>query len=75
MKAEKRTIYGNEFRCVICKGEEFSVGHFLLNTRFNTLINSDWMDKGATCLICNDCSYIHWFAENSDTLLAKCDLP
>lgn len=47
--------------CVVCKHDQFIERWLLMNTRTMTLFNLDFTNKGALCLVCERCSYIHWF--------------
>ncbi len=48
--------------CDQCGNDLFSEKPVLLNTRLLTFFRFDWLDKGATVLICSNCSKILWFA-------------
>ncbi len=54
-------IAGGLFRCHTCKNDLFWKREAQLNTAVATFFNLDWANKSATCLVCSECSYIHWF--------------
>jgi predicted nucleic-acid-binding Zn-ribbon protein len=62
-KDETRTyeVNGTRLKCVVCQHEEFEERHAQLNTAISTLLNFDWADTEATCLVCDNCDYVHWF--------------
>jgi hypothetical protein len=45
-----------------------NMGTVKLNTATASLFNLDWANKSATCLVCSDCSYIHWFLLDKNEL-------
>lgn len=59
-----------EVHCVHCKHERFELEKSLLNTRWLSFFNLDWLNNSANILICKKCGFIHWFAneviENND---------
>jgi predicted nucleic-acid-binding Zn-ribbon protein len=61
-------IAGRQVTCPHCGGVEFDCREVLLNTRGATLVNLDWLNKGATALTCKTCTRIQWFAEAPETL-------
>jgi len=55
---------GLQIDCIHCKHDRFAIGKALLNTRGMSLFDLDWLNAGATTLICKRCGYIHWFIAN-----------
>ena len=53
---------GKELSCVVCGGNRFYKREILMNTPGMTFFKLDWANATATCRICGDCGYIHWFA-------------
>jgi len=47
--------------CHNCQNETFWARTAQLNTATATFFNLDWANKSATCLVCSECFYIHWF--------------
>jgi hypothetical protein len=35
-----------------------------MNTTGFMFFDLDWLNKSATCYICDDCGYIHWFLKD-----------
>jgi predicted nucleic-acid-binding Zn-ribbon protein len=54
-------IAGIQLQCEICKHDHFFSREALLNTPAMTLLDLDWMNKAATCAVCANCGYVHWF--------------
>lgn len=54
-------IKGRTLRCVVCSNQTFWMQTAMLNKSTSTFFGFDWADKNATCLICSECTYIHWF--------------
>ena len=61
-------IAGKQVRCPHCGGVEFESREILLNTRGATLVNLDWLNRGATTLTCKACTRIEWFNETPEVL-------
>ena len=60
-EAEVVTIHGKEFRCLVCHHDRFWARQAQLNTALATFFNMDWANQSATCIVCDECGYIHWF--------------
>ncbi len=54
-------ILDRKFICQICNNDAFWKREAQLNTAVASFFNLDWANKSATCLVCANCSYIHWF--------------
>jgi hypothetical protein len=52
---------GESLRCEICKHERFWMRRAQLNTAVATFFDFDWANASATCAVCAQCGYIHWF--------------
>ena len=48
-------------KCVVCDHKKFSQRSAQLNTAAATFFNFDWANASATCYVCKNCGYIHWF--------------
>ena len=55
---------GRDIRCTQCGGKHFRKRKMLMNTRGLTYFNLDWLNKGATALICTQCKMVQLFAED-----------
>ena len=54
-------VKGHELVCPVCANKTFWTRNVLLNKAMSTFFNLDWANRSATCLVCSNCSYIHWF--------------
>lgn len=54
-------------RCLVCGCDNFSQRTAQLNTAVATFFNFDWTNASATCYVCENCGYIHWFLPTSVT--------
>lgn len=52
---------GHPIICQMCKNDLFLKRKSQLNTRMASFFNLDWANKEATCYVCTECQYIHWF--------------
>ena len=60
-EAEEHEVAGNPLRCEICHHTRFWQREAQLNTAVATFFSFDWANPTATCLVCENCGYIHWF--------------
>jgi len=47
--------------CPICNSDKFWHRTTLMNTAGASFFGFDWANKEADNLICEKCSYVHWF--------------
>ena len=47
--------------CLVCGHGRFRRRRAQLNTALATFFKLDWANRSATCFICEQCGYIHWF--------------
>lgn len=47
--------------CHNCRNDLFWSREAQLNTAVASFFSLDWANKTATCLVCSECAYIHWF--------------
>jgi predicted nucleic-acid-binding Zn-ribbon protein len=59
---------GKQVHCPHCGHVEFDCREILLNTRGATLLNLDWLNRGAVALTCKKCSRIEWFNETPELI-------
>jgi transcription elongation factor Elf1 len=52
---------GKELTCLVCGADRFFSREALLNTPGMTFLKLDWANATASCRVCEDCGYIHWF--------------
>jgi hypothetical protein len=48
-----------QINCLHCNHDRFHRGNALLNTRGLTFFDLDWLNRGATTLVCNQCGFVH----------------
>lgn len=58
---ESVEVCGKPFQCTVCGNDTFWRKQVQLNTAVATFLNFDWANRSATCAICSQCGYIHWF--------------
>ncbi|MEX0703830.1 MAG: hypothetical protein WD069_17155 [Planctomycetales bacterium] len=58
---EAIVIKGRPLSCVVCGHDRFGRREAQLNTAMATFFNMDWANRTATCFVCDECGYIHWF--------------
>ncbi len=54
-------VLGHPLKCQVCGHDQFWRHEVLLNTRAFTFFDMEWMNREATCVICEQCGYVHWF--------------
>lgn len=60
-RAARFTAGGKRLACSHCSHDLFEERSAVVNTRGLTLVGLDWLDKGATVLVCTGCGLLHWF--------------
>lgn len=58
---EYEILPGQNLRCEICHHGRFYSREGKLQTTGMTLLELDWANASATCLVCEKCGYVHWF--------------
>jgi hypothetical protein len=58
---EEVQVNGKILNCVVCSNRQFWIRSAQLNTAVSTFFGFDWTDHSATCFICSECTYVHWF--------------
>lgn len=54
-------VKGRQLTCLFCKNDLFYFRRAQLNTSTASFFNLDWANRSASCFVCAECSYIHWF--------------
>ena len=54
-------VFGNDLLCEICKHNTFYRREGKIQTTAMTFFDLDWANASATCLVCANCGYVHWF--------------
>lgn len=54
-------LTGKAFSCQACNQDVFNERGAQLSTAVSSMLGLNWTNQTATCLICDNCGYIHWF--------------
>jgi hypothetical protein len=54
-------IDGKKLTCTFCSNDTFYTRKEQLHSPARTLLNLEWTDDAATCFVCSNCGYLHWF--------------
>lgn len=49
--------------CLVCRGQLFTDREVMLNTSGMELLGIEWANRSGTALICDNCSFVHTFAD------------
>jgi hypothetical protein len=60
-EADTVEVLGHPMRCEICKHDRFYSREGKVQTTAMTFFDLDWANASATCLVCEQCGYVHWF--------------
>lgn len=55
------SILGNQMTCEICGHDQFYQREGKISTTGMTLLDLDWLNQSANCVVCATCGYVHWF--------------
>ena len=58
-------VAGIAVTCPHCGSTRFFEGSALLDSRGTSLLDVEWLGKGATTLTCARCGRVEWFADGS----------
>ena len=58
---EYRPVVGRSLECLVCNHTKFYRRSAQLNTSLATFFGFDWLNRSATCYVCERCRFIHWF--------------
>lgn len=70
--AKEYEVRGDKLVGPVCSHERFWTTTSLLSSRWRTLFNLDWADRGATNVVCERCGHILWFSRRRRTQ-DRCD--
>lgn len=48
-------------QCHFCGHDHFYQREGKIQTTGLTLLDLDWLNKSATCVVCERCGFVHWF--------------
>ncbi len=54
-------VGGRQLKCLVCGYDRFNQREAQLNTAGMTFMGLDWANASGICVVCANCSYIHWF--------------
>jgi len=60
-RPEPASVAGHALKCPICGNERFLRRQSLLNTRWMTFFEFDWLNRRADNYICDRCGHVLWF--------------
>lgn len=60
------TAAGKPIACAHCGGELFELRSAVVNTRLLTFFALDWLNQGASVLVCKACGLLTWFRSAPD---------
>jgi len=60
------TAAGKLIACPHCAGEIFELRSAVVNTRALTFLRLDWLNRGASVLVCEACGLFTWFRSAPD---------
>lgn len=58
------TVNGEEFSCLVCRGELFLTRDIKLNTTGMEFLDLGWANRSSLGVICIACGYVHEFLGN-----------
>jgi len=61
---EAVTVVGKPLLCEICHHDRFWQRSAQLHTAVASFFDLEWVQPSATCMVCANCGYIHWFLPN-----------
>ena len=50
--------------CLVCRGQTFADREIKLNTSGMEFLGLEWANRSGTALICDQCSFVHTFADS-----------
>lgn len=58
---QRYEIAGRRLVCQHCGHQEFHTRSAQLHTSGLTFFDLEWLNRSATCYVCDHCGHIHWF--------------
>ena len=58
---EPQIIKGQPLHCLVCNHDHFYSRNAQLNTAGMEFMDLGWANQSATCFVCSECGYVHWF--------------
>lgn len=60
---EHELANGKPLKCLVCGNDTFYTRKGQINTAAMSFLDLDFLNKTATCRVCGNCGYVHWFLE------------
>lgn len=73
MEAREIQIAGRQLRCQVCDYTRFYRREAGLSTGASNVFGQDWANSQATCFVCEQCGYVHWFVRTHVAAMAAED--
>lgn len=73
VEAREVQIAGSQFRCQVCDYTRFFRREADLSTGASSSFGQDWANSKASCFICEQCGYVHWFVRARAAAMAAED--
>jgi hypothetical protein len=61
VEAREVLVAGKQLRCQVCEYPRFFRREAGLSTGASNVFGQDWANSQASCFICEQCGYVHWF--------------
>ncbi len=59
--AQPCAVAGHPLKCPVCGHDRFERRQSLLNTRWMTFFEFDWLNRKADNYVCERCGHVLWF--------------
>ena len=73
VEAREIQIAGSQLRCQVCDYTRFFRREAALSTGASNVFGQDWANSQASCFICEQCGYVHWFVRARAAAMAAED--
>jgi hypothetical protein len=73
LEAREVKIAGNQLRCHVCDYTRFFRREAGMSTGTSSFFGQDWANSKASCFICEQCGFVHWFARTQTASMAAED--
>ena len=73
VEAREIQVAGSQLRCQVCDYTRFFRREAGLSTGASNVFGQDWANSQASCFICEQCGYVHWFVRARAAAMAAED--
>src|SRR5688500_7389425 len=70
VEAREIKIAGKQLRCQVCDYTRFYRREAGLSSGASNVFGQEWAHSQATCFICEQCGYVHWFVRDRVAAMA-----